>query len=157
MTSNDILNHKVPGYIVFLCNRLRDVSLIELRQGFAKEYDTVLNFYLDRMEDSIHARNIDLKKFEEVKSLSKQYGEYEILYSFRELYEIKTALPQEQDYTLVYASDDVVNSYNSLKTDFYLETNSGCFCQWNAVAKLLEIQREHLAEYESGSLLSLDI
>ncbi|MCB1158568.1 MAG: hypothetical protein H7A25_10045 [Leptospiraceae bacterium] len=155
MIWKEVFNQRIPGYIIFLCNPLRKISLIELRQGFNSEYDNVLNFYLDRMEESIHSRNIDLNKFEEVRELSLEYAEYEILYSTEELTEIKNSLPANQEYILIYSTDDIVNSYNSLKTDFYLKNNSSCFCLRKDIPELLEIQREHLSEYEHGDIFRI--
>lgn len=154
-TENKVLDPKLSGYIAITCINLRNIALIELRQGFEKGYDNTINFYLDKMDTSVYSRNIDLKKFERIQKLSKHYVEYSIYYSFSDKLEIKNELSNSFDYLVVYKVEDVVRSFHNILMDFYESNHSGCFCKKRDLKKLLKIPRENFLELEIGNLEEL--
>ncbi|MEM7181459.1 MAG: hypothetical protein AAF518_11145 [Spirochaetota bacterium] len=48
--------------------------MIELSQGFENEYDNILNFYLDRMDDSILSGGLDLQRFARIQKIAANQG-----------------------------------------------------------------------------------
>ncbi|MCB1156627.1 MAG: hypothetical protein H7A25_08020 [Leptospiraceae bacterium] len=154
-TSEKIIDPEISGYLIFCFRKLREVAMIELRQGFSQEYDNVLNFYLEQMDSSIYSRNINLKQYEEIRKLSKQYVEYEIHYSFSDFPEIKNELKEYFDYILISKVPNVLKDYNLCKFDFYERNKTGNFIRIEEITDLLEIYLKNFKDYEFGSLQDL--
>jgi hypothetical protein len=156
MIAEKVISPDIAGYLIFCFKELREVALIELRQGFNQEYDNVLNFYLDKMNSSVYSRNIDLKKYEEIQKLAKQYVEYEVHYSFSDLYEIKNELVDCQySYVLISRVPNVIKDYNLSKFDLYERNKTGNFIKIQEIKDFLEVYLENYNDLELGSLENL--
>ena len=151
----NVIDPEISGYLIFCFKKLREVALIELRQGFNQEYDNVLNFYLERMDSSIYSRNIELNKFEDLKKLAQTYVEYEIHYSFSDRLEIINELKGYYDYILLSKVPNVLKDYNLCKFDFYEKNKTGNFIKAAEVKELIEIYFDNFKEWEFGSLNNL--
>lgn len=148
------INPKLTGYLIFCFRDLRDVQLIELRNGFQKKYDLVIDFYLDRMDNSIYSRNIDLKRFERIRKISKAYSEYEIHYTLEKPEEENPFFKEKKyQYILVSQVENIVSSYHRTKQDFLEKSNSGNFCKKKDISELIDIYREHFKVLEQGSFV----
>ena len=153
--SNDILNPRLPGKLIHCFKRLRTVAAIELRQGFNHSYDNVLNFYLDRMDDSIYSGNLNLNRFERLSQVAKQYTEYKIYYSVAHELEIKNELQQEWQYILISDADDVITAYENARSTFHEIVQDWNFCKIREIESLLELEKEELCIMEIGNLEDL--
>lgn len=150
---NVLLDPKIKGFLVFCFKELREVALIELRNGFKKQYDIVLDFYLNRMDNSVYSRNIDLKKFDRIRKIARAYCEYEIHYSFSAPEEQKTFLENQSfQYFLISEVDNVIRSYHQVRQDFYEKSRSGNFCRKKHIQDLIEVYRENSRVLEYGMI-----
>ncbi|MEM7181204.1 MAG: hypothetical protein AAF518_09845 [Spirochaetota bacterium] len=155
MQKEKIIDPLNSGYLIFCFKKLRDIALIELRQGFNQEYDNVLNFYLDQMDSSIYSKNIDLKEFERIRALAKNYVEYEIHYSFADVYEIKNEIQDQFDYILLAKVSNLIKDYNLCKFDFFERNSKGNFILLSEIEDLIEVYKEECEEVEIGSFSQL--
>ncbi|MCB1179021.1 MAG: hypothetical protein KDK36_15655 [Leptospiraceae bacterium] len=129
------------------------MKLIELRNGFNKKYDIVLDFYLNRMDNSLYSRNINLKQFERIKKISKNYSEYEIGYSLSDPLEVKSILEKKSyRYFLISEVENIIGSYHRAKQDFLEKNNSGNFCKNKYIPELIEVYRDYSKLVEHGIL-----
>ncbi|MCB1177017.1 MAG: hypothetical protein KDK36_05500 [Leptospiraceae bacterium] len=151
--NSEILNPGWEGKLIFAFKKIRDVALIELRNGFSSIPEPSVLFYIKRMEDSILTNEIDLKKFEQIKLESKEYVIYEIFYSKESQESIQIELEDKFNYFLISYSDNIVNDYHHIKREFEIKCNSGNFCKIKDIDSLLSIYKKHLKILESGRLI----
>lgn len=154
--SSDIINPKLRGKLIHCFKRLRHVAAIELRQGFNHSYDNILNFYLDRMDDSIYSGNINLTRYQRIRHISQNYVEYKIFYSFAHELEIKNELARNWDYILISEAEDIITAFENARYNFRRRAKDGNFCKIRDIEDLIEVEREEeLCILELGELRSL--
>ncbi|MCB1176094.1 MAG: hypothetical protein KDK36_00825 [Leptospiraceae bacterium] len=88
-----LIDPKIEGNIIFCFKKIRNVPLIELRNGLDEEVeDGSILFYLQYLENSIITNNIDLQLFERVKKIKNFYMEYKIHYLLSDELEINNEI-----------------------------------------------------------------
>ncbi|MBK6607414.1 MAG: hypothetical protein IPL26_06575 [Leptospiraceae bacterium] len=147
------INTAIPGFIVYGFNRIRDVKLIELRNGFNTDFDKSISFYLEQMGNSVYSNDINIKQFEKTKTLAETYAIYNIHYTTKPILKVLEDVNNLYDYLLVSSSEDIVKDYYLARKDFFDKSNSPSFCQIKDIAELIQIPREHFLVKEMGELL----
>lgn len=151
---NPVINTAIPGLIIYGFNRIRDVKLIELRNGFNQDFDKSVTFFLEQMDSSIYSNDINLKQFEKTKELSQSYATYMIHYSIKPIVKVLEDVSELYDYLLVSSSEDIVKDYYLARKDFFEKSDSHTFCQIKDIPELIQIPREHFLVKEMGELLA---
>jgi hypothetical protein len=154
MNQLDVLNPMLEGKLIFAFRHIREVALIELRNGFRKIPELNLLFYIDRMGKSIISNNVNLKRFELVKKIATKYAIYDLFYSLEDESSICDQLEGKYDYFIISYSDSIVNDYHIVKREFELKCKSGNFCKISLLDDLLNIYREHFKIVEVGKLVA---
>ena len=152
MNSEKVINPALEGKLIFAFQKIRNVALIELRNGFNHIPDLSCLFYAQRMEKAILQNNIDLKLYESVQKEAENFVIYELLYSVDNEMNIQKALGNKYDYYLISYSDSIISDYHQVRREFELKCKSGNFCRIQDVDSLLSIYRKHLKILESGRL-----
>ncbi len=86
--------------------KLRDFKLIELRNGFKKDFDKSVLFFIEQMGKQIYTNNIDLSHLEKTKSLTSDFSIYFIHYSVNPIQQVFSELQSNFDYILISSSED---------------------------------------------------
>ncbi len=147
-----LLNTPVYGFIIYGFTRIRNVQLIELRNGFNRDFDKSVGFFLEQMGNSVYSNSIDLKKFETVKELSYKFAIYSIHYYANDLHKLVEELDGLFDYSLIVHSQDIVKDYFLAKKEFHECSNSYTYCRIEDIPNLIEVPREHFLVKELGSI-----
>ncbi|MBP6738634.1 MAG: hypothetical protein KA146_01530 [Leptospiraceae bacterium] len=149
------INTAIPGLIVYGFNRIRDVKLIELRNGFNKDFDKSVGFFLEQMGSSVYANDINLKQFEKTKHLALSYSTYTIHYTTKPILKVLDEVSELYDYLLVSSSEDLVKDYYLARKDFFEKASSHTYCKIVDISELIQIPREHFLVKEVGELLAV--
>lgn len=152
MNSEKVINPALEGKLIFAFQKIRNVALIELRNGFNHIPDLSCLFYAQRMEKAILQNNIDLKLYESVQKEAENFVIYELLYSVDTEKNIQKALENKYNYYLISYSDSIVSDYHQVRREFELRSESGNFCRIKDLDSLLSVYRKHLKILESGRL-----
>lgn len=129
MNSEKVINPALEGKLIFAFQKIRNVALIELRNGFNHIPDLSCLFYAHRMEKAILQNNIDLKLYESVQKEAENFVIYELLYSVDTEKNIQKALENKYNYYLISYSDSIVSDYHQVRREFELRSESGNFCR----------------------------
>ncbi|MBK8396805.1 MAG: hypothetical protein IPL26_16440 [Leptospiraceae bacterium] len=118
----DLIGEKKKGTIVIGFKRLRDVSIIEIRNSInsneqSLQFDSSLFFYIEKLGKTIQKNNFAIKRYERIKSITPKYRTYEIAYSFEPIHLLKDRI-KNYDYIVFYESDDLVSEYESINYAF---------------------------------------
>ena len=134
---NSAINTAIPGLIIYGFNRIRDVKLIELRNGFNQDFDKSVSFFLEQMDSSIYSNDINLKQFENTKVLAESHATYTIHYSTKPILKVLEDVSDLYDYLLVSSSEDIVKDYYLARKDFFEKSDSHFFCKIRDIAELI--------------------
>lgn len=118
----DLIGEKKKGTIVIGFKRLRDVSIIEIRNSInssskSSQLDSSLFFYIEKLGKTIQKNNFAIKRYERIKSIIQNYRTYEIAYSFEPVHLLKDRI-KNYDYIIFYESEDLVSEYESINYAF---------------------------------------
>ena len=146
------INPKIPGKLIFGSKKIRNVALIELRNGFSKMPDPSLLFHTRILGKKIYSNEIQWKRWERTQKLANQYAYFEILFSLDDESAILNQLTPNYDYILITSSSDIVNDFKQAFIDFQHHSKFSTFCKIREVEEILKIYKNYFKLEENGSL-----
>ncbi len=146
------INPKIPGKLIFGFKKIRNVALIELRNGLSKIPDPSLLFHTRILGKKIYSNEIQWKRWERTQKLAKQYAYFEILFSLDDESVILNQLSSKYEYILITSSSDIVNDFKQAFIDFQHHAKFSTFCKIRDVEKILKIYKNYFKLEENGSL-----
>ena len=146
----DLIGEKKKGTNVIGFKRLRDVSIIEIRNSINSnsksfQIDSSLFFYIEKLGKTIQKNNFVIKRYERIKSITQKYRTYEIAYSFEPIHLLKDRI-KNYDYIVFYESEDLVSEYESINYAF--KRKKGNCLKIKDISELIKF----IKDYEIGRL-----
>lgn len=152
MNTNATINPKIPGKLIFAFKKIRKVSLIELRNGFAKMPDPSLLFHTRILGNKIYSNEVQWKRWERTQKLANEYAYFEILFSLDDESVILNQLNSKYDYILITSASDLVTDFNQACIDFGHHSKFSAFCKIRDVEEILKVYKNYFKLEENGSL-----
>ena len=147
----DLIGEKKTGTIVIGFKRIRDVSIIEIRNSInsyskSSQLDSSLFFYIERLGKTIQRNNFQIKRYERIQAIAPNYRTYEIAFSFEPINLLKNRI-KNYDYIIFYETEDLVSEYESINYAFKRQKGN-CL----KLKKISELTR-FIKDYEIGQLV----
>jgi hypothetical protein len=131
------LNPRIAGYVVICFKELREVSIMELREGFNKDFDASVEFYSRVIGKCLFTHDFDFARYDRAKKLRSFYREYEIFYSTEIDKFLEEKLRSEFDFVVIIKSENIVTSFEIYKKRF----KDSCFhigvCRKNRIDEIV--------------------
>ena len=140
----DLIGEKKTGTIVIGFKRIRDVSIIEIRNSInSYSKSSQLDSSLGK---TIQRNNFQIKRYERIQAIAPNYRTYEIAFSFEPVNLLKNRI-KNYDYIIFYETEDLVSEYESINYAFKSQKGN-CL----KLKKISELTR-FIKDYEIGQLV----